>query len=344
MPKRTDIKTILLIGSGPIVIGQACEFDYSGTQAAKTLKELGYRVVLINSNPATIMTDPEFAHRTYIEPITPEIISKIIKKESVDAILPTMGGQTALNVAMDMYEQGMLEGVEFLGANPEAIKKGEDRQEFKEAMIKVGMDLLAWSGASKKNQLIYGATLGFAFLTTIEIFDGFSEEWGFSPGDVLANALGTSLLIGQELLWNEQRIQYKFSFHTTDFPQYYPEKLGENTLQQIIKDYNGQTYWLSVNIWSFFKESRIPRWLNVAVGYGSEGLPEIHPTPYNYPGMEPYPTFRQFYASIDVDLTKIRTKSPFLKTIFNVFNYLKIPAPTLEITGKGKFIFHPVYF
>ncbi|HIQ27887.1 MAG TPA: carbamoyl-phosphate synthase large subunit [Sulfurovum sp.] len=141
MPKRNDIKTILLIGSGPIVIGQACEFDYSGTQAAKTLKELGYRVVLINSNPATIMTDPEFADRTYIEPITPEIISKIIKKENVDAILPTMGGQTALNVAMDMHEAGMLKNVEFLGANPAAIKKGEDRQEFKEAMIKIGMDL-----------------------------------------------------------------------------------------------------------------------------------------------------------------------------------------------------------
>ena len=141
MPKREDIKTILLIGSGPIVIGQACEFDYSGTQAAKTLKELGYRVVLINSNPATIMTDPEFAHRTYIEPITEEVISKIIEKENVDAILPTMGGQTALNVAMSMYEQGMLENVEFLGANPAAIKKGEDRQEFKEAMIKIGMDL-----------------------------------------------------------------------------------------------------------------------------------------------------------------------------------------------------------
>ncbi len=141
MPKREDIKTILLIGSGPIVIGQACEFDYSGTQAAKTLKELGYRVVLINSNPATIMTDPEFAHRTYIEPINEEVIEKIIKKENVDAILPTMGGQTALNVAMSMHEKGMLEGVEFLGANPAAIKKGEDRQAFKEAMIKIGMDL-----------------------------------------------------------------------------------------------------------------------------------------------------------------------------------------------------------
>jgi len=141
MPKRTDIKTILLIGSGPIIIGQACEFDYSGTQAVKTLKELGYRVVLINSNPATIMTDPEFADRTYIEPIKEDIIEKIIKDENVDAILPTMGGQTALNVAMSMHEKGMLEGVEFLGADPQAIKKGEDRHLFNEAMIKIGMDL-----------------------------------------------------------------------------------------------------------------------------------------------------------------------------------------------------------
>ncbi|WP_395002788.1 carbamoyl-phosphate synthase large subunit [uncultured Helicobacter sp.] len=141
MPKRTDIHTILLIGSGPIIIGQACEFDYSGTQAAKTLKALGYRVVLINSNPATIMTDPDFADRTYIEPITEEVIANIIKQERVDAILPTMGGQTALNVAMSMHERGMLEGVQFLGARPEAIKKGEDRQAFKEAMLKIGMDL-----------------------------------------------------------------------------------------------------------------------------------------------------------------------------------------------------------
>ena len=141
MPKREDIKTILLIGSGPIVIGQACEFDYSGTQATKTLKELGYRVVLINSNPATIMTDPEFADKTYIEPITEDVIAKIIEKEKIDAILPTMGGQTALNVATSMYDKGMLEGIHFLGAHPDAIKKGEDRQLFNEAMIKIGMDL-----------------------------------------------------------------------------------------------------------------------------------------------------------------------------------------------------------
>lgn len=141
MPKRTDINTILLIGSGPIIIGQACEFDYSGTQAVKTLKEQGYRVVLINSNPATIMTDPEFADRTYIEPIKEDVIAEIIKKENVDAVLPTMGGQTALNVATSMYEKGMLEGIEFLGATPEAIHKGEDRSAFNKAMIKIGMDL-----------------------------------------------------------------------------------------------------------------------------------------------------------------------------------------------------------
>ena len=141
MPKREDIKSILLIGSGPIVIGQACEFDYSGTQATKTLKELGYRVVLINSNPATIMTDPEFADKTYIEPITEAVVAKIIEIEKIDAILPTMGGQTALNVATSMYDKGMLEGIHFLGAHPDAIKKGEDRHLFNEAMIKIGMDL-----------------------------------------------------------------------------------------------------------------------------------------------------------------------------------------------------------
>jgi carbamoyl-phosphate synthase large subunit len=143
MPKRTDIHSILLIGSGPIVIGQACEFDYSGTQACKALKEEGFRVILVNSNPATIMTDPDFADRTYIEPITVEIVEKIIHKERPDALLPTIGGQTALNIAIDLAEQGILEryGVEMIGANLEAIKKAEDRDLFKEAMARAGLDL-----------------------------------------------------------------------------------------------------------------------------------------------------------------------------------------------------------
>jgi carbamoyl-phosphate synthase large subunit len=143
MPKRTDLKSILLIGSGPIIIGQACEFDYSGVQACKALREEGYRVILINSNPATIMTDPEFADRTYVEPITPEIVEKIIIREKPDALLPTLGGQTALNTAMALYNSGVLKkhGVQMIGANADAIKKGEDRQLFKDAMEKIGLDM-----------------------------------------------------------------------------------------------------------------------------------------------------------------------------------------------------------
>jgi len=143
MPKDTSIKKILLIGSGPIVIGQGCEFDYSGVQACKALKEEGYEVVLVNSNPATIMTDPEFAHRTYIEPITPEIVEKIIAAEKPDALLPTLGGQTALNCAMALVKSGVLDryNVRLIGANASAIEKGEDRLLFKEAMIKIGLDV-----------------------------------------------------------------------------------------------------------------------------------------------------------------------------------------------------------
>ncbi len=136
MPKRTDIKTVMLIGSGPIVIGQACEFDYSGTQGVKALKEEGYRVVLVNSNPATIMTDPEIADRTYVEPLTVEVLTSVIERERPDALLPTLGGQTALNLALELHKAGVLAayGVKLIGAQVEAIEKAEDRQLFKEAM------------------------------------------------------------------------------------------------------------------------------------------------------------------------------------------------------------------
>jgi carbamoyl-phosphate synthase large subunit len=143
MPKRTDIKKILIVGSGPIIIGQACEFDYSGTQACKALKEEGYEIVLVNSNPATIMTDPDFADRTYIEPLVPEIVAKIIERERPDALLPTIGGQTALNIAVELAEAGVLDkfGVELIGAKLHAIRKAEDRQLFKDAMLKIGLQV-----------------------------------------------------------------------------------------------------------------------------------------------------------------------------------------------------------
>jgi carbamoyl-phosphate synthase large subunit len=143
MPKRTDLESILIIGAGPIIIGQACEFDYSGTQACKALREEGYKVILVNSNPATIMTDPEFADVTYIEPLTVEILEKIIAKERPSALLPTLGGQTALNLSLELHKAGILEkyNVEMIGAKPEAIKKGEDRELFKQCMIKIGLDV-----------------------------------------------------------------------------------------------------------------------------------------------------------------------------------------------------------
>ena len=141
MPKRTDLKSVLIIGAGPIIIGQACEFDYSGAQACKALREEGYKVILVNSNPATIMTDPATADVTYIEPITWQVVEKIIEKERPDAILPTMGGQTALNCALDLHKHGVLDkyGVEMIGANEHAIEKAEDRLKFKDAMTKIGL-------------------------------------------------------------------------------------------------------------------------------------------------------------------------------------------------------------
>jgi carbamoyl-phosphate synthase large subunit len=164
MPKRSDLKSILIIGAGPIVIGQACEFDYSGAQACKALREEGYRVILVNSNPATIMTDPNMADATYIEPITWQVVEKIIAKERPDAVLPTMGGQTALNCALDLHKHGVLAkyGVEMIGANEQAIEKAEDRLKFKDAMTKIGL-----GSARERHCPLAGRGLGRAEIDSI---------------------------------------------------------------------------------------------------------------------------------------------------------------------------------
>lgn len=167
VPKRTDIHSILIIGSGPIVIGQACEFDYSGTQACKVLREEGYRVILVNSNPATIMTDPDLADATYIEPITPYFVEKIIQKEKPDVILPTMGGQTALNIAVALAEEGILDryNIELIGAKLEAIKKAEDRELFQEAMNKIGLETARGGFVrSKEEALKIAVAIGFPII------------------------------------------------------------------------------------------------------------------------------------------------------------------------------------
>ncbi|WP_136481433.1 DUF2279 domain-containing protein [Cognatitamlana onchidii] len=206
---------------------------------------------------------------------------------------------------------------------------------------KHGAQVLRWSGVRKKDQLIYGATLGFTFLTAVEILDGFSQEWGFSWGDVLANAAGSGLYIGQELLWNEQRIALKYSFHQTQYAQLEPEKLGGSLIEQTLKDYNGQTYWLSFNLKSFFKKSKLPEWLNVAFGYGAEGmLSESYISDNQSVKLEsPY---RQYYLSLDVNLNGIKTNSRVLGTVFDIFDMIKIPLPTVEFSKKGT-AFHLFY-
>ena len=206
---------------------------------------------------------------------------------------------------------------------------------------RLGANTLNWAGVSEKDQLIYGSTLGFGFLTAVEVLDGFSEEWGFSWTDMAANATGTGLYVGQQLLWQEQRIVLKYSFHRTRFAKQRPNKLGNGLSEEFLKDYNGQTYWLSANINSFLKTETIPNCLNVAFGYGAEGM---------LTGEANDPLFlnqnrrRQFYLSLDVDLTRIKTNSQFLKTIFGVFNVIKVPFPTLELNDNGRVNWHSVYF
>ncbi|WP_282032475.1 DUF2279 domain-containing protein [Winogradskyella eximia] len=206
---------------------------------------------------------------------------------------------------------------------------------------RLGANTLNWAGVSKKDQLLYGSTLGFGFLTVVEVMDGFSEEWGFSWTDMAANATGTGLHIGQELLWNEQRIVLKYSFHTTKFAKKRPNKLGDGFSEEFLKDYNGQTYWLSANINSFLKTEFVPNWLNVAFGYGAEGM---------LTGEAYDPLFlnqnrkRQYYLSLDIDLTRIKTNSSVLKSIFDVINVIKVPFPTLELDSNGRLKGHLVYF
>ncbi|MBF4518148.1 DUF2279 domain-containing protein [Flavobacterium sp. ANB] len=207
-----------------------------------------------------------------------------------------------------------------------------------------GAEMMSWSGADSKKQLIYGAGLGFAFLTAVEVLDGYSSEWGASSGDIIANATGTALYVSQELLWKEQRITPKFSFHTTQYANQRPDKLGTSLNEQILKDYNGQTYWLSANLYSFAKETKIPKWLNVAFGYGADGMLTGNLQNDNLVSAQNPERFRQFYLSFDVNLTKIETKSHFLKTVFSVFNTIKIPAPTLEYSANKGLKGHLLYF
>lgn len=211
---------------------------------------------------------------------------------------------------------------------------------------RMNMELWRWAGLSRKKRIWTGGLSGTAFMTVVEILDGFSSEWGFSVSDISANLVGSGLFIAQELAWDEQRIQAKFSFHTNDYgnPQLNQRAdalFGRRFAERMLKDYNGQTYWLSVNLKSFAKQSGLPAWLNIAVGYGAEGM---------FGGTEnlqkdangniifdrrDIPRYRKWYLSPDIDLTKIKTKSRFLKITFFLLNSFKFPAPSIGLSKKG---------
>lgn len=208
------------------------------------------------------------------------------------------------------------------------------------------MNAMDWAGYSKKNQLLIGGLSGFAYMSAIEVMDGYSEGWGFSWGDMGANALGSGLAIGQKALWNEQRIQLKFSFYQSNYAKYRTNLLGESFGSQILKDYNGQIYWLSINPSTFMKkETKFPKWLNVAFGYGANGMIGARDNNFLIQDADgtirTFNRYRQGYFSLDVDFTRIKTKSRFLKSVFTCINIIKIPFPNLEVSeGKLKFNYY----
>ena len=207
--------------------------------------------------------------------------------------------------------------------------------------------LYQWSGVRALPAAVYGTSLGMAFQTNIEVFDGFSSQWGFSYGDMIANTTGASLFLSQATGWGDQRIGLKISFHPSDYSQYHPEELGDNIWQQMIKDYNGQTYWVSIAVASFLPERiKIPGWACLDFGYGAEGMigAVTNPTVYDANGVAlNFYRYRKYYMSLDINLTKIPTNSAPLKAVFGAVSFIKVPMPTLQFS-RGKFKFYWLYF
>lgn len=212
----------------------------------------------------------------------------------------------------------------------------------------MGYEALRLAGCDEQRSILYGGPIGFIFLTTVEVFDGLSDGWGFSWGDIAANAFGTGLFMGQQALWHEQRISMKYSYHHTQYAQYRPDLLGSNLPERMLKDYNGQTIWLSFNIKSLFlnNESRFPSWINVALGYSGDGMTGAFDNTLTHNG-KTIPEFtrtRQFVLSPDIDLTRIPVNNKFLKTTLKVLSFIKFPMPAVMLDTNGDFTWHWLYF
>ncbi|PWN06591.1 DUF2279 domain-containing protein [Rhodohalobacter mucosus] len=211
---------------------------------------------------------------------------------------------------------------------------------------KKGIDALRWAGVSEKKAVWLGGSMSIVMLTPIEIFDGLFDGYGFSVTDMIANTAGSALAVGQELLWQEQRIRMKFSYYPTRYPGYRPSYFGESRITHFFTDYNGHTYWLSANISSFLPDSNFPGWLDIAFGYGADGLLGEFENP-QYSRQVRLPDFertRQLYLSIDLNLEAIQTRSKFIRGLLGALNMIKIPAPAIEFNSSGRIKLHPVYF
>jgi hypothetical protein len=272
------------------------------------------------------------------------------RQQWVRAGLYTSYGGTMVMLYNFWYKDYPMEGFHFFNDNKEWMQMDKVGHAFSAYQVGLlGMELYRWSGKSNKKTVWVGGALGSVFLTSIEILDGFSSEWGASWGDLLANTSGTALVISQELLWQEQRVRLKYSFSQSGLAPLRPNTLGSTLAEECFKDYNGQTYWLSANLKSiaFPEQDKFPAWLNVAVGYGANGMTGGYSNVFESDGVvydyTNFTRYRQWYISPDIDWSKIKTKSAFLKKLFFVLNATKIPAPAIQFNKKGV-QFHYLHF
>lgn len=210
----------------------------------------------------------------------------------------------------------------------------------------IGYETMSLTGVGNNKSALIGGSLGMAYLLTVEVFDGFSAGWGASPGDLVANFTGTGAFISQQLIWREQRIRLKWSYHPSKYAAYRPDVLGSNGIQRALKDYNGHTYWLSANLSSFMhKESTVPKWLNIAVGYSATGMTGAfnNVNEYNGTPIPPFDRYRKYYLSADIDLSRIKVRSKTFSLILKSLNFIKVPMPTISVSKNG-FEFIPLYY
>lgn len=273
----------------------------------------------------------------------------IFKKRKITLGISTLAltGGSLIYLNQAWFQQYNSSKFHFFNDNDEWLQMDKCGHAFTNYQVsRVMMQAMDWVGYSTKKQILIGGLSGFTYMTAIEVMDGYSSGWGFSWGDMAANTLGTGMAIGQKLLWKEQRIQLKFSFYTSPYAKYRPNLLGNEPYMQLLKDYNGQIYWLSINPSSFLnKDTKFPKWLNVALGYGANGMIGARDNNFLIQDsdgtIKTFNRYRQSYLSLDVDFTRIPTKSKLLKSIFSCINVIKIPFPSLELSeGKLKFNYY----